>query len=222
MKRKQSLEEFTDGRFYDYNDMVKADTRDCAGCHKCCTGMGNSVVLDPFDVNRLQRGLGVNLEALINAGKIELSMIDGCILPSLKMASGDEEACAFLNSEGRCSIHPYRPGICRLFPLGRVYENGDYRFVLQTGECVKTDRTKIKVHKWIDSPADPRYHDFLCKWNQLLSDIEAEVTKEPNGEKAKTLNMVILQYFYLGTYEGDFFDAFNQKEANIRKIILQA
>ncbi len=38
------------------------------------------------------------------------------ILPNLKM-SGEGEACTFLNEEGRCRIHPCRPGICRMFRL---------------------------------------------------------------------------------------------------------
>ncbi|MBD8992317.1 MAG: YkgJ family cysteine cluster protein, partial [Blautia sp.] len=47
MRREVSLEEISDGRLYELNDMVKADCQDCAGCHDCCEGMGDSVVLDP-------------------------------------------------------------------------------------------------------------------------------------------------------------------------------
>lgn len=220
MRRNLSLEEFTDGRIYDYNDMVKADTNNCAGCHVCCTGMGNSVVLDPFDVFRMQLGLGKDLETLNKEGKVEFAMIDGCVLPYINMVSGEEEACAFLNKEGRCGIHPYRPGICRLFPLGRLHENGDFKFVLQTGECVKQNRLKIKVSKWIDSPSDRRYHNFICKWHRVLKDVEAEVRKNPEGEKAKMLNMVVLQYFYFGEYGEDFFEAYEHKEERFRSFVL--
>ena len=52
MRREVSLEEISDGRLYELNDMVKADCQDCAGCHDCCEGMGDSVVLDPMDVHR--------------------------------------------------------------------------------------------------------------------------------------------------------------------------
>ena len=50
MRREVSLEEISDGRLYELNDMVKADCQDCAGCHDCCEGMGDSVVLDPMDI----------------------------------------------------------------------------------------------------------------------------------------------------------------------------
>lgn len=63
-----------------------------------------------------------NFDTLL-ANYLELNVVDGMVLPNLKMA-GEEEACLFLK-DGRCSIHGYRPGICRLFPLGRIYERMD-------------------------------------------------------------------------------------------------
>lgn len=55
MRREVSLEEISDGRLYELNDMVKADCQDCAGCHDCCEGMGDSVVLDPMDCTACAR-----------------------------------------------------------------------------------------------------------------------------------------------------------------------
>lgn len=53
MKREIDLNEISDGRRYGANDMVKADCGDCKGCFDCCKGMGESIVLDPYDVYRL-------------------------------------------------------------------------------------------------------------------------------------------------------------------------
>ena len=119
MRREVTLEEISDGRLYDANDMVKADCQDCKGCCDCCKGMGDSVILDPYDVCRLSRGLGKQPQELIGT-VLELGVSDGNILPHLMM-KGKEESCVFLNEEGRCSVHAIRPGFCRLFPLGRYY-----------------------------------------------------------------------------------------------------
>lgn len=213
MKRNVSLEEISDGRLYGYNDMVKADCHGCKGCHKCCTGMGNSVVLDPYDTWRLQKGLRKTLQELLEEGKLELHVVDGCILPNLVM-SGAEEVCGFLDEDGRCSIHAYRPGICRLFPLGRYYENGDFRFFLQTGECSETNRSKVKVSKWIDTPGQGRNHDFLCRWHYLLNDMELAVKGQEDSEYARSLNMSLLTVFYFGQYgdsEEEFYREFENK-----------
>ena len=150
MRREQTLEEISDGKLYDSNDMVKADCHDCEGCCDCCQGMGDSVILDPFDVHRLSIGLKKPVEQLLQE-YLELGVTDGNILPHLRMA-GEKEQCVFLNSQGRCSIHAIRPGFCRLFPLGRFYENNGFKYILQIHECPKTNRSKIKVKKWIDTP----------------------------------------------------------------------
>ncbi|MCM1188701.1 MAG: YkgJ family cysteine cluster protein [bacterium] len=217
MRRNVSLKEISDGRLYGYQDMVKADCHGCVGCHKCCTGMGNSVVLDPYDVWRLQKGLGRSLETLLEEGRVELHVADGCVLPNLKM-SGPEEACSFLDEEGRCSIHEYRPGICRLFPLGRYYEDGNFRFFLQVGECGAGNRTKVKVGKWIDTPLQMKNHEFLCSWHQLLKDVEKAVWGKEDSEYAKALNMSLLTAFYFGEIGGaeDFYAAFFQKRKEFK------
>ena len=66
MKRNVTLEEISDGNLYEANDMVKADCQDCAGCHDCCEGMGDSVVLDPMDVYRLCTNLGKTPQELVS------------------------------------------------------------------------------------------------------------------------------------------------------------
>lgn len=212
MRRNVSLDEISDGRLYGRNDMVKADCHGCKGCHKCCTGMGNSVLLDPYDVYRLQRGLGKGLAQLLAEGMVELNVADGVILPNVKM-TGKDERCAFLNGEGRCGIHENRPGICRLFPLGRYYEDGDFRYFIQTGECQESNRSKVKVSKWIDIPDQSRNHDFICKWHSLVNDLEEAVSGVQDLDKAKRWNMLMLQTFYMEPYnrEEDFYGQFSER-----------
>ena len=145
MERNIDMKEVSDGKLYTANDMVKADCGGCEGCSACCRGMGESIVLDPLDIHRLCCGLGTDFNGLM-VDKIELNIVDCLILPNLKMA-GEKEACSFLNKDGRCSIHGFRPGICRLFPLGRIYEDGSFKYFLQVHECPKPDKSKVKVKK---------------------------------------------------------------------------
>lgn len=207
MKRNIDLKEISDGRLYGSNDLVKADCGDCEGCFTCCCGMGNSIILDPLDVHRLTTGLNQSFEALL-ASYLELNVVDGIILPNLKM-QGSRECCAFLNEAGRCTIHAIRPGICRLFPLGRYYENGSFRYFLQTHECQKTNRTKVKVKKWIDTPELGKYETFVNRWHYYLKDMETLIEKQP--EKAKEIDLQILQRFYLTPYGDDFYTEFEQR-----------
>lgn len=174
--------------------------------------MGHSVILDPYDIYRLQAGLGKDLQQLLAEEAAELHVVDGVILPNLKM-KGREERCVFLDEEGRCSIHGSRPGLCRLFPLGRYYENGDFRYFLQVNECTASNRTKVKVSKWIDTPDQERYHRFLCRWRGLLNDLEKAVDGREDSEEAKRLNLILLQTFFMQKYEteNDFYEQFEER-----------
>lgn len=218
MKRNVKMEEISDGKLYTANDLVKADCGDCEGCSACCRGMGSSIILDPLDIYRLTNGLGVRFEQLL-ADKIELNVVDGIILPNLKMG-GAKECCAFLNEEGRCSIHGIRPGICRLFPLGRFYENGSFQYFLQIHECKKENRTKVKVKKWIDTPDLKNYEAFVSQWHYFLLDIQEKFLKIEE-EKIKSVNMFLIQSFYLEPYnkEEDFYSQFTKRLEKVKKTL---
>lgn len=212
MRRNVSLEEISDGRLYDENDMVKADCHGCEGCSDCCRGMGHSVVLDPYDVFRLTLGLGRSMAELLER-EIELQVTDGYILPNLRM-SGPGESCVFLDGAGRCSVHELRPGVCRLFPLGRYYENGAFRYFLQTGEC-GAERSKVKVSRWIDTPDRKRYRDFVTDWHYLLNDVEERLKQAAEDDIfCRELNMALLKIFYLAPYDGeeDFYAQFARRK----------
>ena len=201
MKRQIDMNEISDGKLYGSNDMVKADCGNCEGCSVCCRGMGSSIVLDPLDTYRLCKGLNMKFEELL-AQKVELNVVDGLILPNIKMAAvndREKEKCGFLNNEGRCSIHPFRPGICRLFPLGRYYENGSFRYFLQVNECKKENLAKVKVKKWIDTPDLKSYEKFVNDWHSFLLRLEDYVAA--NQEEQKAVSMYILQHFYVVPYD---------------------
>lgn len=208
MERQIDLNEISDGKLYGLEDMVRADCAGCAGCSACCRGMGFSVVLDPFDVHRLVTGTGQSFEALLQR-HLELNVVDGVILPNLKMA-GENEACAFLNEEGRCSVHPHRPGICRIFPLGRLYEDGIFQYILQVHECKKGNRSKVKVKKWIDTPDAKNYDNYIAKWHYFLKKLQKIAKEDEEGTAAKTISMYVLRTFYLTPFsaDNDFFEQF--------------
>ena len=173
--------------------------------------MGNSIVLDPLDVFRLTKGLNCTFEALIQ-NQAELNVVDGIVLPSIRM--GEEgEACGFLDPQGRCSIHSFRPGICRLFPLGRIYTEEGIRYFLQIYECTKKNRTKVKVRSFMDNPDGKRYDKFIADWHDFLKKAENEMEKQNDPNFTRELSMNVLKMFYLTPYEKeqDFYDQFGKR-----------
>lgn len=221
MKRNIDMAEVSDGKLYRSNDMVKTGCDDCSGCSDCCRGMGNSILLDPYDIYQLTKHLNRSFDELVSrdldgtestSGVIGLDVADGLILPHLNM-TGAEECCSFLDEGGRCRIHGFRPGFCRLFPLGRIYKDGTFWYFHQIHECKKMHRTKMKIHKWLDIPDLKKYEQFVLDWHDFLEKVGKEVRESQEEGMMKQTGMSLLYVFYRKPYDfqRDFYEQFYEK-----------
>lgn len=220
MRRNVDLNEISDGKLYTSNDMVKADCYECQGCSACCRGMGKSIILDPIDLFHLKQATGKDFAGLLNQ-EIELNVVDGMILPNLKM-DPKTDACPFLDENERCGIHAFRSGICRLFPLGRLYEEEGFRYFLLTKECKKENRGKVKVKKWLGITNLKVYEQYISDWHQFLLTCEESIG-ELEKENIQILTTYILRLFYQTPYEaeddGSFYQEFYQRREQVRKTL---
>ena len=220
MRRNVDLNEISDGKLYTSNDMVKADCYECQGCSACCRGMGKSIILDPIDLFHLKQATGKAFAGLLNQ-EIELNVVDGMILPNLKM-DPKTDACPFLDENERCGIHAFRSGICRLFPLGRLYEEEGFRYFLLTKECKKENRGKVKVKKWLGITNLKAYEQYISDWHQFLLTCEESIG-ELEKENIQILTTYILRLFYQTPYEaeddGSFYQEFYQRREQVRKTL---
>ena len=207
MIRNIDLSDVSDGKLYKANDMAKCDTLDCKGCSSCCRGMGDTILLDPYDAFTLTKHLKCSFSELLS-GPVGLTVAEGIILPYLLMSPATN-ACSFLNESGRCQIHGFRPGFCRLFPLGRIYEDHKFSYFLQIKECPGI-KTKCKIRKWIGVEPFGKYETFILDWHYYLKDLTDAITPDTDEDTLKALGMAILKRFYLHPYdaEGDFFEQF--------------
>lgn len=218
MLRNVDLNRISDGRLYSSGDMVKADCHDCKGCSACCREMGNSIILDPMDIWRFARFAKLDFRTLISNCYIELNIADGLILPNIRMDE-KRDACPFLNENGRCNIHDYRPGLCRLFPLGRFYEEKGFKYFLQIDECKNKNRGKIKIKKLLGIPDLKAYETYIDTWHSLLVKCR-EGAAELNDSEKNTLMLYLLRSFYeTGYYQADeesFYQEFYARVSEMR------
>ncbi len=208
MMRNVDLSEISDGALYNRDSMVKISCNDCKGCSECCHDMGESIILDPYDVYMICRELGTSFEKLL-VDKLELNVVDGLILPNIKMQEKSLQ-CGFLSDEGRCTIHQSRPGFCRLFPLGRVYEGDSFMYFNQVHECRYPNKAKVKVKKWLGIAQISEYENFVIKWHSLTKKLKEEIEEGASDERVKQINMLLLDTFFTHTYdlEAPFFPQF--------------
>jgi len=207
-------------KLYGNNDMVKVGCHDCKGCSDCCQDMGQSIWVDPYDVYQLTTQLGKNFEVLL-ANEVELHVEDGLILPNIRMAGEGVPACSFLNEEGRCSIHSFRPGFCRLFPLGRNYDGDRLSYFLLEDACPVKNKSKMKINKWLNTPRIKEYEGFLVRWHALTKGLRGFYTENAAEEAViKAVNMQFLQIFYLTPYDNtDFYPQFDNRMENMNRFL---
>ena len=211
MIRNVDIDRISDGRRYRSGDLAKLGCDDCRDCFACCMDMGESIVLDPYDVYMMTGELNKPFVELLGK-EVELGTCDGVVLPHIKMG-GIINKCGFLNDEGRCGIYHGRPGICRLFPLGRIYENGGFSYYLQVEECLKKNRTKVKIERWLGIPDLKKYEEYVLSWHDFIKHFGAELSEMEDMEEMREVSMMLIHFFFLTPYdpERDFYSQFYER-----------
>lgn len=204
MKRLMNADELDNLQTYTESDMVRIGCSDCSGCSQCCRNTGDTIILDPYDIYNLEIGLHIDFAQLLSGGRIELNCYEGVILPHLKIRE-NQLGCTFLNEEGRCSIHDIRPGFCRLFPLGRIYDSKGFRYFVQSDECPHPGKSKVRIRQWLEIADIVNYEKFVYDFHNVIKDVQAELAEHPEAEKE--INLRFLQKYYFAPFDTgtDFF-----------------
>lgn len=150
------------------DDPMGPDTRfsyRCTRCNSCC--VDKRIQVNPYEIARLARNRGVSTAAARDA-----FTLDGAL------RQHDDGRCIFLGEQG-CTVHPDRPLVCRLFPLGRVIDAaGKVHFLrypdphAARGEFGEAGVVADYVEAQGAGPfivAADAYFGFFCRANERLS-----------------------------------------------------
>jgi hypothetical protein len=121
-----------DGRFY----------FKCRRCRTCCNN--KRIVPDRAEIERMAARLGLSEEAF------RASLLDPADGTIRLKPNGD---CTFLDEHG-CGVHPVRPLVCRLFPLGLIWdETGRERFGLMPlhPDCLGYVSDESTIEEYLES-----------------------------------------------------------------------
>ncbi len=223
MMRTEELSEITDGRLYQASDMVKIGTSGCKGCAECCHVTEDTIKLDPWDIYHLQSGTHLTFQELLAGGYIALGVVDALVMPHIAQSAEGEngKGCRFLGPDERCTIHGFRPGFCRMFPLGRLWrEDGDFSYILQVHECSRRV-TKVKIRKWLEIEDLPVYEEYVRIWHSFLTEVRQTISSISSEALRSKLCTYLLGCFYAEEWETDrsFYDQFEERMVRARQMI---
>ncbi len=216
MSQDTAGQNITGTKLYAPSDLAALGSHDCRGCSACCYDM-EGLFLDPMDIYMLSKASNRTFQSMLDE-EIELDRHYGLILPKMKMDAA-RKSCHFLDANGRCSIHALRPGICRIFPLGRNYENGELSYFLLHDECKIPNRYKIKISKWIGIEDYKKYHSFLLAWHSFVKET-GELLTQLTPESARQVLLYVLKLFFESPYRMvDFYTEFEVRLAKAENAI---
>lgn len=213
MKRDVTFEEISDGFRYKASDDALLPCNDCSGCHECCSVTADTILLDPKDIYELSKVLNKSFLDMQDK-EIEFTVIDGVITPYL--CKNEDESCIFLDKNYRCSIHKNRPGFCRLFPLGRIYnEDGSFDYFVQIHECNYPHKAKQSIEKWLGIDEITQYEQYIVSWHEIISNIRDFACECDDENLSKQVMMKYLTAFYAKPYDtsSDFYTQFYERVA---------
>jgi Fe-S-cluster containining protein len=137
------------------------------GCASNCCTASAPIVLNPYEIALICREVNMSYEDLLDI--VDTDRAAGFPLIMLPR----DPACHFRTEKG-CRIYNARPLACRLFPIGRVYDGIQSRFVLPgrntcIGLAPKPERTVGDYLKTQDAAFQIRMAD---RWIEFVNEIE--------------------------------------------------
>ncbi len=219
-------------RTYDINELVRIASPRCKGCGRCCKDMGESIRLDPYDIQLLTAVTERSFDELLQDKVIGLHVDEGIILPHMAMREKDDSvgeagdsACYFLGLGNECTIHDARPGMCRLFPLGRNYRpDGGFDYFLVENACDIPGRSKVRISDWLEIRDLASYTAFVSAWHGLLGKCRAAIRAAEEAEAddavagdnsyASAVSSFLLKVFYQTPFPAEdkaFYEAFRTR-----------
>ena len=203
----------------------------CDGCRngmsECCTNR-NDIMISPYDMYKLQKGLNKSSEEIIDK-YLEPILGSDSKIPMLIMKNNyynGESICKFLKrieidgvKKRGCSIHGFKPSVCELYPIGRftkinqkTKEKKMY-YMVQSLSCGVPGDHKIKIRDWVpDIDNSERafilFNDFIEKLYDII-----DIKSFMNSDKIQAVekNVFATSYYTaLYTYDTnkDFFEQF--------------
>jgi Fe-S-cluster containining protein len=150
----------------------------CNRCKKCC--YDKRIRLTPYEILRLARNLKITTKEFISQFTAEGGTI-------LRFRSEDG-GCSLLGEEG-CTVHGDRPGACRIYPLGGLFQlDGEDMFALVTPHpeslgvygTPATFKPSDTVASFLDAQGIDAYHRANKRYVELLTRLLSLVITQVN------------------------------------------
>ena len=151
---------------------------------ECCRDL--RLMLTPYDVLKLAEGLKMSVSDFVdNYTNLEFMEPSGFPVLFLAMRNDEKRRCPFVTNEG-CSVYPYRPSACRIYPVARATKVHPVHgtlienfFLIRENHCRGFEENKEwTIDEWLQ---DQELKNYLT-----LNDCWTRIVMHPNLKKGLT------------------------------------
>jgi Fe-S-cluster containining protein len=175
----------------------------CKQCGKCCDE--TIIQLAPYDIKNICNALKITTKEFHEKYSMfrPFDQIPRCYLRN-------RPKCPFKENKN-CTIYLNRPLRCRLFPLGRVYENNEVFIVLPEEKCMGFNTgKKQKISEWLEGQSVFNLDKESADWNNFLIKLKDNPIIKKEGFK-EMFKEVFYNFNDPNVSMKELYENFNQK-----------
>lgn len=126
-------------------------------------------MLSPFEIQRISLATGLPYDTLEDT-HFEASYDPKNGFPLVTI--NREKRCRFLDG-ARCGIYDARPLVCRLFPLGKLYDGGFRYTLLDPNPCSGFSQNRVTTVEAFRNEQDTLRYDRMWEiWVDFVNEVE--------------------------------------------------
>ena len=194
-------------------------------CFNCCCH-DVSILLSPYDVLRLKRGLHMDSSEFLEKYTITMRSRDKHVPVVLLRMEEQTRKCPFVTDAG-CGVYAHRPWACRMYPLGMAEPKGQdaaanrFYFLVEEQLCQGHGAGRERsVREWIECQQLEAFDQMQAPFLELMS--------HPGWDGPEVFSQQQLDMYFMSLYDLDrfrrfvmetrFLDLFEVDEARIEAI----
>lgn len=201
----------------------------CTQCGKCCVNR-EDILLNPKDLFRISQYLGLTPQETVSK-YCEVYIGSSSRLPIVRLKpQGSRKRCPFLKDQ-KCSVHPVKPAVCAMFPIGRcvrwqkgqeVKEDIQIEYILNDPGCGDRSETHT-VREWLGSFGIPVDDLSFRRWQKAVITIGTEIQKMESAFPQNMIdilwNIVYIEFYLRYDTNQDFDEQFIRNSAKVDEMM---